>query len=83
MPEIYEPREDTFMIEKEVKRYAKGRVLDMGTGTGVLAIEASQKADYVVGCDINRAALDYARKKAEIMDLKNIKFVYSDLFSYF
>jgi len=83
MPEIYEPREDTFMIEEHVKDYAKGRVLDMGTGSGVLAIEASQKADFVVGCDINKDALDYARKKAEAMELKNIKFVYSDLFSYF
>ena len=83
MKEIYEPREDTFMIEKEVKRLATGKVLDMGTGTGVLAIEASQKADYVIGCDINRAALDYAKKKAETMSLDNVKFVYSDLFSYF
>ncbi|MBW2977721.1 methyltransferase [Candidatus Woesearchaeota archaeon] len=83
MPEIYEPREDTFMIEKEVKRFAKGRVLDIGTGTGVLAIEASQKADYVVGCDVNNNALDYAKKKAANMELKNIKFVNSDLFSYF
>jgi len=81
--EVYEPREDTFMIEKEVRRYSRGRVLDMGTGTGVLAIEASQKADYVIGVDINKDALDYAKKKAKAMGIENIKFVYSDLFSYF
>jgi len=83
MHQIYEPREDTFLIEKKVKRYANGRVLDMGTGSGVLAIEACQKADYVIGVDVNKKALSYARKKAKTMGLKNIKFVYSDLFSCF
>ena len=80
---VYEPREDTFLIEQEVERYAQGRVLDMGTGTGVLAIEASQKADFVIGVDINKDALDYAKKKAKAMRIENIKFVHSDLFSYF
>jgi len=78
MIEIYEPREDTFLILKEIKRYAKGRVLDMGTGSGVLAIEAARKAKNVIGADINKKALDYARKKST--GIKNIKFVHSDLF---
>jgi len=78
MAKIYEPREDTFLVLKEVKRYAQGRVLDMGTGSGVLAIEAAQIADSVIGVDINKKALDYARKKAANLD--NIKFIHSDLF---
>jgi release factor glutamine methyltransferase len=81
--EVYEPREDTFLIEEQAAKYAQGRVLDMGTGTGVLAIEASQKADFVIGADINKDALDYAKKKAEAMGIRNIKFVHSDLFGYF
>ena len=81
--EVYEPREDTFLIEQEVERYTHGRVLDMGTGTGVLAIEAAQKADFVIGVDINKDALEYAKKKAAAMNISNIKFVHSDLFSYF
>lgn len=78
MPEIYEPREDTFLILKEVRRYAKGTVLDMGTGSGILAIAASKKAKQVIGVDINKKVLDYARKKSANID--NIKFIYSDLF---
>ncbi len=79
MAKIYEPREDSFLILKEVKRYTRGKVLDMGTGSGVLAIAASEQADSVVGADINKKALDYARKKAANID--NIKFIHSDLFS--
>jgi len=79
MAKIYEPREDSFLILKEVKRYTQGRVLDMGTGSGILAIAAAEQADSVVGADINKKALDYARKKAANID--NIKFIYSDLFS--
>ena len=78
MAQIYKPREDTFLVLKEVQRYAQGRVLDMGTGSGVLAIAASKEADFVIGADVNKKALDYARKKAANID--NIKFVYSDLF---
>lgn len=76
--QVYEPREDTFLVLKEVQRYAMGRVLDMGTGSGVLAIAAAEQADLVIGCDINKKALDYARKKAANID--NIRFIRSDLF---
>ena len=79
--EIYQPREDTFLILKQIKPYAKGNVLDMGTGTGILAIEAAKKAKSVIGCDINKKALEYAKQKSK--DIENIKFVYSDIFSYF
>jgi HemK-related putative methylase len=80
---VYEPREDSFLILKEIKNFAKGDVLDMGTGTGVLAIEASKFADTVIGADVNADALDIARQNAKASGRKNIRFVKSDLFSYF
>jgi release factor glutamine methyltransferase len=76
MIEVYEPREDTFLILKEVKRYAKGRVLDVGTGSGILAIAASKKAKEVIGVDVNKEAIEYAKKQDW-----DVKFLYSDLFS--
>ncbi|MEE9525874.1 MAG: HemK2/MTQ2 family protein methyltransferase [Candidatus Woesearchaeota archaeon] len=80
---VYEPREDSFLILKEIKNYAIGNVLDMGTGSGILAIEAAKTADVVIGADINETTLDYAKHNLKLKGLKNIKFVKSDLFSYF
>jgi len=75
---IYEPREDSFLLKKQVKRFAKGNVLDMGTGSGIQAKEAAKKADKVVAVDINRKAIEHCKKN--IKD-KKIKFKVSDLFS--
>ena len=80
MTEVYEPREDSFLILKEVMKYADGEVLDMGTGSGILAIEASQAADHVIGVDINKDAIKHAKEKAE--GIENIEFCYSNLFSH-
>ena len=34
MTGLYEPREDSFLLSGVVKRFCRGKVLDMGTGTG-------------------------------------------------
>ncbi len=81
MDDIYEPREDSLLILKQIRHYAVGNVLDMGTGTGILALEAARLAEQVYACDINEDALEFAREQAA--GRQNIKFVHSDLFSYF
>ncbi len=77
----YEPKEDSYLILEQVRRFSKGIVLDMGTGSGILAIEAARKAKLVFGVDINKKSLGAAEQNAH--EVGNIKFVYSDLFSYF
>ena len=56
---IYEPREDSFLMEKAVKKYAYGKVLDMGTGSGIQAIAAAKnkKVKSVIAVDINKEAV--------------------------
>ena len=71
---IYEPSEDTFLIAEQVKKFAKGRVLDMGTGSGYLAEIALEKTKDVVAVDISEEAIDFVKKK-------NIITIKSDLFS--
>ena len=61
---MYEPQEDSFLLQKQVKKYAKGIVLDMGTGSGILAVEAakSQKVVKVYAVDIDNVAIDYCKE---------------------
>ncbi len=73
---MYEPREDSYLLEKYVKRLAFGKVLDVGTGSGFL-IEAALKNKKV------KSALATDTDKKILPKLKNKKFkvIYSDLFS--
>lgn len=69
---IYDPREDSYLIQKHIKSYARGNVLDMGTGSGILATEAQKYAQKVLAVDIDPACVEYARKKgisAQVSDL--------------
>ena len=52
---IYEPAEDSYLLQKLVRQYAIGRVLDMGTGSGIQALTAieSPNSREVIAVDIN------------------------------
>ncbi len=70
---IYEPREDSFLLQKFVREYAKGRILDVGSGSGILAETALEKTKEVLAVDIDEEAVNKLRKKG-------INAVKSDLF---
>jgi len=70
---IYEPREDSFLLQEQVRKFAIGRVLDMGTGSGVQALAALEKTKDVEACDINQEAVDFVKSKG-------VKAYKSDLF---
>ena len=55
---IYEPQEDSFLLKNQIKNYAKGLVLDIGTGSGMLAEEASKYAEHVIAVDINPKVIE-------------------------
>lgn len=59
---IYEPRDDSHMLEKQVRKFAIGKVLDIGTGCGIQALAALEKTKDVEACDINKEAVDYVKK---------------------
>lgn len=69
---IYEPREDSYLLEKHVKKLAVGRTLDMGAGSGIQAL-AAKKAASVLASDINLEAVAFVKQKG-------INAVVSDLF---
>lgn len=62
---IYEPAEDSFLMAKEVSRIAKGKkVLDVGTGSGILALAARDAgAREVLAVDIDPSSVKFVKEK--------------------
>jgi release factor glutamine methyltransferase len=80
--EVYEPAEDSFLFAQNLKVKASERVLDVGTGSGILAVLAAKKAEFVVALDVNPFAVSCAQKNAQLNHVqKKIQFLQSDLFS--
>ena len=77
---IYEPAEDSFLLQEYVKKYASGLVLDMGTGSGIQAETAATTADFVIGIDIDKDAYKQCVKNIK---KDNITFYKSNLFQVF
>ncbi|MFH1229757.1 MAG: methyltransferase [Candidatus Aenigmatarchaeota archaeon] len=78
--DVYAPREDSFLLEKYVRKFSKGLVLDMGTGSGIQARAAAEKATFVIGVDISKDAIDYCKRNNAS---NKTMFIESDMFSFF
>ena len=78
---VYAPAEDTFLLAENLQVSEGELVLDMGTGCGMLAVLAAEKADEVLAVDINPYAIKCARKNAEINGVKDkVEPLLGDLF---
>ena len=64
--DVYHPAEDTFLLARNLTVKEGERVLDMGTGCGILAVLAAEKASQVVAVDINPHAVACTQKNAEL-----------------
>lgn len=79
-PDVYEPAEDTFLLAENLAVKEGDIALDVGAGTGLIALLMARKARYVLGVDINPIAVELARENARINNIKNVEFRVSDLF---
>lgn len=57
---VYEPAEDTFLLGDNIIIHKSDSVLEIGTGTGIIAILASKNASKVTAVDINTYAVECA-----------------------
>nr|WP_129339695.1 methyltransferase [Cellulomonas endophytica] len=57
------------LLAQATVREPRRRVLDLGTGCGVQALHAARHAEHVVGTDVSRRALAFARATAALAGL--------------
>ena len=80
-PDVYEPAEDTFLLADNLDVNSGERVLELGTGCGLLAILAAKAGARVVATDINPAVVECARANAAAHGVADhIDFRLGDLF---
>lgn len=72
-------------IAQRLVKYAqlnpRQQILDIATGTGMVAIEAAQIVETegrVIGIDISAEMLDVAKQKSKMLGLSNIEFLLAD-----
>lgn len=80
---VYEPSEDTFLLLAvlELQDFKETDiVLEIGTGTGIVAIQMAKTTKHVVAVDINPYAVECARNNAQRNRIRNMEIIESDLF---
>jgi len=79
-PEVYEPAEDTFLLAENLDIKRTDHILEIGTGTGLIAIYAAQRSRNVVATDINDHALKCTLKNTVANKIYNIELRKGNLF---
>lgn len=70
---------DTMVLGEFLDIKTKDIVLDIGTNTGALLIYASKfKPKKLIGIDINRKALELAKKNMDLNNIQNVEIIYAD-----
>ena len=78
---VYEPAEDSFMLLAEALRHPRPRMVEVGTGCGLIAIQLSKSiGSPVVATDISGLAIRCARNNATKHSAR-VEFLLGDLLS--
>lgn len=78
---VFTPTIESIRFLNEIKHNKRGRMLDIGTGCGIVALFASRFNKQVVGVDCNSRAVHYASFNAIFNQITNVEFRVSDGFT--
>jgi release factor glutamine methyltransferase len=77
---VYEPAEDSFLFAENLPVERSTRIVDVGTGCGILAIAAAKNAERVLAVDLNPHAIRCALRNAKLNGvIDKMDFVQGDL----
>lgn len=64
-PDVYDPAEDTFLLLNEITIDSNERILELGTGCGLIALDCARRGAQVLCTDINPFAVQLTRHNIE------------------
>lgn len=79
------PRYETEILVENILNDSckKERILDIGCGSGAISLSLAKNLENskIIGCDISKVALELSNLNKKKLNLKNVEFIQSDLFS--
>jgi len=77
---VYVPAEDSYLLADSLEISEGQSVLEIGTGSGIVAMYASRLTDNITVTDINFDACELARKNFEANGIEGIEILFGNLF---
>ena len=77
---VYKPAEDSYLLADNLKIKPTDTVLEIGTGTGIVAMYASRLSDHITVTDINLDACQLASRNFKENNIENIEVLFGNLF---
>jgi release factor glutamine methyltransferase len=77
---VYVPAEDSYLLADNLQIKEGQSVLEIGTGSGVVAMYASRLTDNITVTDINFDACELAGKNFRDNNIENIEILFGNLF---
>ena len=77
---VYIPAEDSYMLAENLEIKPGQSVLEIGTGSGIVAMYASRLTDHITVTDINSDACLLAEKNFRANGIENIEILFGNLF---
>ena len=77
---VYIPAEDSYLLAENLEIKSGQSVLEIGTGSGIVAMYASRLTDKVTATDINFDAITLAESNFKANNIDNIELLFGNLF---